>query len=63
MVDSTDLSTAIDILDRKIAKLNIDIIKNKTEELESELNKYLKIKHELMNGKIEHIEKLIKGEE
>ena len=53
MVDSTDLSTAIDILDRKIAKLNIDIIKNKTEELESELNKYLKIKHELMRVKTE----------
>ena len=63
MVDSTDLSSAIDILDKKIAKLNMEIIKNKTEELESELNKYLKIKQELMHGNIEHIEKVIKGEE
>lgn len=63
MGDFTDLSTAIHILDKKIAKLNSEIVKNRTEELENELKKYLDIQYKIKSGNTELIEKVVKGEE
>lgn len=61
-MNNVDLSIAIDCLNRKIAKLNMKIIEDKTKELENELNKYLKIKKDIYNGNNDLIQKVINDE-
>ena len=63
MENSVDLSVVISIIERKIASLNLDISKNRTPELEQELEKYLNIKKEIYEGNTSIIKKIIDGEE
>ena len=57
-----DFAVAIDAANRKIAELNVKLIKNKTEELQTELNKWLTIKEEIYKGNVKLIKKIINNE-
>lgn len=58
--DDINLSVAIDFLDRKIAKLNMEIVDNPENlELKENLNKYLNMRKEISKGNAELIKKLI----
>ena len=51
MEDSNDLAIALEILNRKIAELNLQIIHgNYQEEMKLKLGEYLAIKEKLSNG-------------
>ena len=63
MDNNIDLSVAINLIDRKIASLNLKILENKTPELQNELEKYLKIKKEIYEGNMLLVRKIINGEE
>lgn len=62
MDDSVDLSVALNILNSKIADINIKILANSTQELQEELEKYLNIKKEIYNGNTLLVSKVINGE-
>lgn len=58
--DDINLSVAIDILNRKIAKLNMEIVKNPDDlSLKEELNNFLNIKKEISKGNASLIKKVI----
>ncbi len=58
--DDINLSVAIDILDRKIAKLNMEIVKNPNNiELKEKLNNILNMRKEISKGNAELIKKII----
>lgn len=58
--DDINLSVAIDFLDRKIAKLNMEIVDNPENlELKENLNKYLNMRKEISKGNAELIKKII----
>lgn len=58
--DDVNLSVAINILDRRIAKLNIEIEKNPDEiPLKEELSKFLNMRKEISKGNAELIKKII----
>lgn len=58
--DDINLSVAIDILDRKIAKLNMEIVKVPNNiELKEKLNNILNMRKEISKGNAELIKKII----
>ena len=59
MKDNIDLSVAIEIIEKKIADLNIKITKSSSSELEKELNKLLNIKKEIYKGNTQAIEEIL----
>lgn len=59
MDSNTELSVAINYLDRKIANLNIKILDKSTPELEKELQKYLNMKKEIYKGNTLLIKEII----
>ena len=59
---NSDLAVAIDAANRKIAELNVKIIKNNTDELQVELDKWLEIKRKIYDGNIELVKKVINNE-
>jgi len=63
MKNSVDLPVAVNILDRKIAKLTIKFADEKDPVVEKELKKYLDIKKEIYEGNILLIEKIINNED
>ena len=62
MDSNSDLAVAIDAANRKIAELNVKIIKNNTDELQVELDKWLEIKKKIYDGNIELVKKVINNE-
>ena len=62
MDSNSDLAVAIDAANRKIAELNVKIIKNNTDELQVELDKWLEIKRKIYDGNIELVKKVINNE-
>ena len=58
--DDIDLSVALNILDRKIAKLNMEIVKNPENiELKNNLDYFLNMRKEISKGNAELIKKVI----
>ena len=58
--DDVNLSVAINILDRRIAKLNIEIEKNPDDITQKEeLSKFLNMRKEISKGNAELIKKVI----
>ena len=58
--DDIDLSVALNILDRKIAKLNMEIVKNPENiELKNNLDYFLNMRKEISKGNAELIKKII----
>ena len=62
MDDNVDLAVAIDSVNRKIAELNMSILKNNSEELQNELNKWIKIRQEIYDGNAKLIRMVINNE-
>ena len=62
MDDNVDLAVAIDSVNRKIAELNMGILKNNSEELQNELNKWIKIRQEIYDGNAKLIRMVINNE-
>ena len=62
MENSIDFSIAVDILNRKIAELNIEILSDNSKENQDKLNNYLNIKKEIYEGNMLLIKKIIDGE-
>ena len=62
MENSIDFSIAIDILNRKIAELNIEILNDNSKENQDKLNNYLNTKKEIYEGNMLLIKKIIDGE-
>jgi hypothetical protein len=60
---NTEFSIALNIIDRKIAHLNIELTRNYSEKIREELDKYLKLKKEIDEGNKEIIRKIINEEE
>ena len=61
--DSVNLSVAIDVINRKIAEINIKIInENDSEKNKKELEKYLKMREELFCGNVLLVDKIINSE-
>ena len=50
IMDDVNLSIAINILNKKIADLNVKIAKENNKKLEDDLNKLLEIKKEIYKG-------------
>ena len=63
MDDNIELSVAIDLLNRKIARLNIKMANTSDSKTKDELEKYLKIKKEIFKGNTEIIKQIIKNKE
>ncbi|MCI8310241.1 MAG: hypothetical protein HFJ45_08840 [Clostridia bacterium] len=63
MDDNIELSVAIDLLNRKIARLNIKMANTPDSKTKDELEKYLKIKKEIFKGNTEIIKQIIKNKE
>jgi len=63
MDNSVELSVAIDMLDRKIANLNIKLAKKSDKELEQKRNKYLIMRKEIYEGNTLLIDKIINNKE
>ena len=61
MSDSIELSVAINILDRKIAKLTLEMAENSSEETQKKLENYLNIKEEIYKGNTSLLKDLIDG--
>ena len=59
MEEAMELTVAINILERKIAELNIQLAKDYNSDLEKELKKYLKYREEIYEGNRSLIKKLI----
>lgn len=62
MESSIDFSIAIDILNRKIAELNIEILNDNSKENQDKLNNYLNTKKEIYEGNMLLVKKVIDGE-
>lgn len=62
MESSIDFSIAIDILNRKIAELNIEILSDNSKENQDKLNNYLNTKKEIYEGNMLLVKKVIDGE-
>lgn len=59
MEEPLELTIAINILERKIAELNIQLAKDYDADLEKELNKILKLREEIYKGNKLLIKKVI----
>lgn len=59
MGDSIELSVAINILDRKIAKLTLEMTESPSEETKRKLESYLNIKEEIYKGNTSLLKDLI----
>ncbi len=59
MEEAMELTVAINILERKIAELNIQLAKDYNSELEDELKKYMRYREEIYEGNRSLIKKLI----
>lgn len=59
MKSNIDLSVAIEIIEKKIADLNIKITKDYSSELEKELNVLLNVKKEIYKGNTQAIKKVL----
>ena len=62
MESSIDFSIAIDIINRKIAELNINMLSDNSKENQDKLNSYLNIRKEIYEGNMLLIKKVIDGE-
>ena len=62
MENSIDFSIAVDILNRKIAELNIEILSDNSKENQDKLNNYLNTKKEIYEGNMLLVKKVIDGE-
>lgn len=62
MDSSVDLTVALEIANRKIAELNMKIVKENTESLQAELNKWLTIKEEIYKANAEIIRMVVNNE-
>ncbi len=60
---NVDLSVAINIIDRKIAELNLKILKNNSQDLKDELDRFLNIRKQINEGNTLLVEKIINNEE
>lgn len=56
------LSIALNLIDRKIANLNMNLLANYSSETKQELHKYLNIKKEIYKNNILVIEQIINNE-
>ena len=63
MDENGNYSVALNIVDMKIANLNMKILEKSTPELEKELDKYLKIKREIYKGNTLIMKQIIDGKE
>ena len=61
MDDSVNLAIAIDIINKKIAELNMKILNDDSEEIKTELDKYLKVKQEIYKGNRLLVKNIIDG--
>lgn len=59
MEEAMELTVAINILERKIAELNIQLAKDYNSDLEKELKKYLKYREEIYEGNRSLIKKIV----
>ena len=59
MEEAMELTVAINILERRIAELNIQLSKDYNSDLEKELKKYLEYKEEIYEGNRSLIKKII----
>lgn len=59
MEEAMELTVAINILERKIAELNIQLSKDYNSDLEKELKKYLEYREEIYEGNRSLIKKII----
>lgn len=59
MNNEVDLAVALDLVERKIAKLSIKMAKEPDEETQNQLNEYLKLKKEIFNGNTLVIKQII----
>lgn len=59
MEKDIELSVALEIINRKIATLNIKMIKNPSEETKKELDELLEMKEKIDNGDISLIKDII----
>ena len=59
MEEAMELTVAINILERKIAELNIQLSKDYNSDLEKELKKYLKYREEIYEGNRSLIKKIV----
>lgn len=59
MKSDIELSVALEIINRKIAKLNIKMVNAPSKEVQEELDKYLEMKKEINNGNLSLIEEII----
>ena len=62
MNNNNELSLALNILERKIATLNMELLKNNSNEIRLDLEKYLLLKKDLYSGNISLIKKIIDNE-
>ena len=62
MDDNVDLAVAIDSVNRKIAEINMSILNNNSEELQNELNKWIKIRQEIYDGNAKLIRMVMNNE-
>jgi hypothetical protein len=63
MDNDIELSVAINLIERKIANLNIKMVDNPNEEIKKELDKYLTLKKEIYSGNVSRIKEIINCEE
>lgn len=59
---NASLSIALNLIDRKIANLNMNLLANYSSETKQELYKYLNIKKEIYKNNILVIEQIINNE-
>lgn len=59
MKSDIELSVALEIINRKIANLNIKMVNAPSKEVQEELDKYLEMKKEINNGNLSLIEEII----
>lgn len=56
---NANFSIALNILERKIANLNMELIENPSKETKIELEKYLNLKKDLYTGNVSLIEEIV----
>ena len=59
MESDIELSVALEIINRKIATLNIKMVNSPNREVQEELDKYLEMKKEINNGNLSLIKEII----
>ena len=62
MNNNNELSLALNILERKIATLNMKLLESDSNEIRLDLEKYLLLKKDLYSGNISLIKKIIDNE-